>query len=150
MKLFAVAAVLGLATPVFSYTQTYTLSYDTTYDDGQNSLKNVACSNGEYGLLTRGYTTFDDIPTFPNIGAAPQIQGANSPYCGSCWELTYTDTYGISTSLNLTAIDTCTTSNSDAFTISLEGMDYITQGQGAKLKSVPITVTRKAAGACGL
>lgn len=146
MKLFAIAGVLGLATPVFSYTKTYTLSYDTKYDDGQNSLKDVACSNGEYGLLTRGYTTFDAIPAFPNIGGAPQIQGANS-YCGSCWELTYTDTSGVSMSLNFTAIDACT-SSSDAFTISLEGMDYLTQGQGTKLKSVPITVARKTA--CGL
>lgn len=147
MKLFIVAAVLGLAAPAFSSTNTYTLSYDTTYDNGQNSLRNVTCSNGEHGLLTRGYKTFGDLPTFPNIGKAPQIVGWNSKYCGSCWEFTYTGSDGNPKSLNFTAIDA---SESDAFTISLDGMDNLTQDQGEKLKSILITVAPKPASACGL
>ncbi|KAG8217096.1 hypothetical protein J3R82DRAFT_5123 [Butyriboletus roseoflavus] len=71
MRLFSVALVLGLVTLAFSYTVTYTVSYDTVYDHGQDSLDNVACSTGEYGLLTDGYTTFDTLPSFPYIGSAP-------------------------------------------------------------------------------
>ncbi|KAF8577426.1 hypothetical protein K439DRAFT_1639753 [Ramaria rubella] len=33
-----------------------------------HSLSIVACSNGVNGLLTKGFTTFDSLPTFTNIG----------------------------------------------------------------------------------
>ena len=148
MRLFAIAAVLGLATPAFSYTETYILSYDTIYDHGQNSPIDVTCAHGEHGILTHGYTTFDSLYTFPYIGAIPQIQSQDSRYCGSCWELTYTDQHGVSTSLNFTAIQAG--DNHRTFTISLEGMDRLTHRRGRILKEVPITAVRKPAGACGL
>ena len=149
MRLFVVAAALALASRAFSYTVTYTLTYDTIYDHGQNSLNNVACSNGEHGLITDGYSTFDSLPTFPYIGGAPQILSWNSPYCGSCWELTYTDARGVSTSLNVTAVDTGDHS-SEGFSISLEGMDLLTNGQARRLGRVHITAIRKPQNACGL
>ena len=64
-------------------------TYDNTYDNGTNSLAIVACSNGENGLLTKGFTTFDSLPNFPYIGGAPAVAGWNSPNCGTCWALTY-------------------------------------------------------------
>ncbi|KAI9573948.1 snodprot1 [Boletus coccyginus] len=148
MKLFAVAAVLGLATPVFSYTEAYIASYNTFYDHGQDSLGDTSCAHGEHGLLTHGYTTFGDLPTFPYIGGSPMILSSNSPYCGTCWELTYTDSFGDSTSLNFTAIDAG--HDSETFTISLEAMDFLTHGDGRILDTIPITVARKPKGACGL
>lgn len=149
MRLFVIAAVLGLATSAFSYTVTYTVSYDTIYDHGQNSLNNVACSNGEYGLITAGYTTFDSLPTFPYIGGAPQILSWNSRYCGTCWELTYTNADGVSTSLNITAVDTGDHSL-EGFNISLEGMDLLTNGRARSLGRVPIAAARMPKSACGL
>ncbi|KAF8555459.1 cerato-platanin-related secreted protein [Imleria badia] len=148
MRLFAIATVLGLAIPAFPYTDTYILSYESFYDDGPNSLVDVTCAHGEHGLFTHGYTTFNSLYTFPYIGAIPQIQSPDSRYCGSCWELTYTDRYGVSTSLNFTAIQAG--DDHRTFTISLEGMDRLTHGRGRMLKNVPITAVRKPASVCGL
>jgi hypothetical protein len=144
-----VVAVLDLVSPVLPYTTEYTVSYNTVYDHGQNSLNEVACSNGEYGLITSGYTTFDSLPTFPHIGGAPQIASWNSRYCGTCWELTYTDAQGHSQSLNITAVDTGDGSL-EGFNLSQEGMDYLTGGQAVSLGRAPITAVRIPQSACGL
>jgi len=149
MKLFAVAAVLGLATPVFSYTEEYIAAYDTFYDHGEKSLGKTSCAHGEHGLLTHGYTTFDDLPTFPYIGGSPMILSSDSRYCGTCWELTYTDPSGVSTGLNFTAMD-IGGDDSEIFIISLEALDFLTQGHGRILDHIPITVARKPKSACGL
>ena len=149
MKLFAVAAVLGLVTPAFSQTETYTVSHDGFYDQMENSLHDVACANGEHGLLTHGYTTFGSLPTFPYIGGAPQIQPWDSRYCGTCWELTYTDRHGVSASLNFTAINT---GGHDPrhFIISFEGMDFLTNGHARRLDGVPIAGALLPRSSCGL
>ena len=149
MKLFAIAAVLGLATPSFSYTHKYTLSADAVYDDGHTSLSKVTCAHGEHGLLTHGHTTFENLPTFPYIGGAPQILNSESSYCGSCWELTYTYGYGAHTRLNFTAI-AAGGHGSDMFTISEMGFDHLTHGEGEDGKSVSITAVKKPASWCGL
>jgi hypothetical protein len=75
---------------VFSVVNGYTsATYDNTYDNPYGSLNGVACSNGENGLLTKGFTTFGSLPSFPYIGGAQAVTGWNSPQCGSCWALTY-------------------------------------------------------------
>ena len=58
------------------------VSWDSVYDQGTESLSNIACSNGPNGLLTKGYNEFNDLPTFPNIGGS-SVASWNSPYCGS-------------------------------------------------------------------
>ena len=146
MKFFIVAAALGIATPAFLQ-GTYSLYYDTTYDQGDKSLNTVTCSTGEHGLLTRGYKTFGDLPTSPFIGGAPQIQGWNSPNCGTCWELTYTDPNGIPGSLSFTAINTAA---QGTFTISIEAMNRLTSGNAMTLDGVSITATQLSASQCGL
>lgn len=50
-----------------------TVSYDPVYDSRDASLDGVARSNGDHGMLTRGYKTFGDLPTFPNIGGTSNI-----------------------------------------------------------------------------
>ena len=52
------------------------------YDNGEQSLNTVACSNGPNGLVTRGYSVFKDLPTFPNISGSSLVTW-NSPLCGS-------------------------------------------------------------------
>ncbi|KAG2352765.1 hypothetical protein BDR07DRAFT_1312545, partial [Suillus spraguei] len=58
---------------VAAFTTSYSLSYDTKYDIGSNSLDMVACSDGSNGLESCGYATFSSIPNFPYIRGAPQI-----------------------------------------------------------------------------
>ncbi|KAF8839856.1 Cerato-platanin [Paxillus ammoniavirescens] len=145
MKFFAIAALATFAAPALAYT----VSYDTTYDQGSTSLDEVACSNGSNGLETDGYTTFNSIPNFPYIGGAPQITGWNSASCGTCWTLTYTNTKGVATSINVTAIDVGDAAF-EGFNISLEAMNVLTNNQAEQLGRVPVTAAQAPASSCGL
>ncbi|KAE9395985.1 hypothetical protein BT96DRAFT_1021631 [Gymnopus androsaceus JB14] len=73
------------------------LQYDTNYDDGSHSLNGAACSDEANGLITKGYTTFDSLPSWPNIGAFSAVGG---------WkEVTTTDSNGVPSSLDVLSID---------------------------------------------
>ena len=52
-----------------------TIAYDTTYDNGGLSINSVACSDGQYGLGTKGYKTLGALPKFPNVAAVETIPG---------------------------------------------------------------------------
>lgn len=58
------------------------VSWDSIYDNGAQSLDNVACSDGPNGLEPK-YKVFSDLPTFPNITGADAVLGWNSPNCGT-------------------------------------------------------------------
>lgn len=131
-----------LLTPIHAQ---LTASYDTQYDNSSQSLSTVACSDGPNGLLTRGFTTFGSLPNFPLIGGAPAVTGYDSPGCGTCWELTYVNAQGISTSINILAIDVATDYN-----IALEAMNELTDNQATFLGRVPVTAISVAPSACGL
>ena len=122
------------------------VSYDTAYDNSAASLSSVACSDGPNGLLTRGFTTFGSLPKFPFIGGAPAVTGWNSPGCGTCWELTYVNSQGVSTSINILAIDVATPN----YNIALEAMNTLTDNEATFLGRVPVTATSAPASACGL
>jgi len=79
MKFISVITLLA-APFVVSATR---VSWDSTYDNGAQSLSTVACSDGTRGLLTKGYKVFSDLPTFPNVGGSSVVAGWNSPNCGS-------------------------------------------------------------------
>ena len=143
MQLLAISTLLVFATPAFSQ---YTVFYDEFYDGNLNSLSNVACSTGNYGLITYGYNTFGQIPTYPMIGGAPQIQGWNSPNCGTCWNLTYTDPHGGSSSVTFTAINLSGVPG--RYTISFAGMDELTNGNALTLDGAPISATQLPESAC--
>jgi Cerato-platanin len=121
------------------------VTFDTTYDNANGSMNSVACSNGPNGLLTRGFPTFGSLPNFPFIGGAPAVT-FDSPACGSCWNLTYVNPQGNSTSINITAIDAANPN----FNIALEAMNVLTDGQASFLGSVPITAVQVASSVCGL
>ncbi|KAI0926002.1 hypothetical protein AcW1_008290 [Taiwanofungus camphoratus] len=135
----AILATIFSLPAVFSQT-TYKVTYNQYYDDGSNSLSTVACSNGENGLLTKGYTTLDSLPDFPYIGGAFAVTGWNSTGCGTCWELSYNGT-----SINILAIDTSYT-----FDISLEALQKLSDGQGEAAGFVYATATQVDASVCGL
>ncbi|KAF8129189.1 Cerato-platanin-domain-containing protein [Boletus edulis] len=158
MKFFILAAVLGLATPAFFQSSsltdrgrdTYPLWYDTFYDNSQTSLNTVACSTGGYGLIGFGYNTFGELPTYPAIGGIPMIDGWNSPNCGTCWLLTYTDANGNALSTPFTAINVGQ-QNPDGFTISQATMNFLT-GNAEALNGATISVIQMAESAvnCGM
>ncbi|KAF8329040.1 Cerato-platanin [Amanita rubescens] len=139
------ASLLAFVTvPVLGQT---TAAYDAAFDNGAASLNTVACSRGPNGLESRGFTTFSSVPTFPNIGGAYNVEGFNSPACGTCWQLTYTGPAGVSKSINITAVDRAP---ANSFTLSLEALNTLTNNQGVALGRVPITAVRLPASACGL
>ena len=135
-------------------------TYDNTYDNGHNSLNIVACSNGPNGLLTKGFTTFDSLPSFPRIGGAMAVTGWNSPKCGSCWALSYKgntingknhspsslDNRSLCFAWKVLAIDTA----ANGFNIAQKALDELTNGQAVALGRVNITANEVPASSCGL
>ena len=115
--------------------------YNTFYDNSQTSLNDVACSNGDNGLVTKGFPTFISLPSYPFIGGVSAVKGWNSPECGSCWELTYS---GTGNTIYVTAVDTI----SDGFDISLAAMNVLTYGQAEQLDSVNVQAQEVAATYC--
>ena len=144
MKFTSIATIVALAFPTVTFATT--VSYDQIYDEGSTSLSQVVCSDGPNGLETKKFTTFDSLPKFPYIGGAQSIAGWNSPNCGTCWKLTYTNSKKVKKSINVLAID-----HTDAgFNIALEAMDELTGGLGKELGRINVTSTKVAASDCGL
>ncbi|KAL4803555.1 Cerato-platanin-domain-containing protein [Aspergillus unguis] len=152
MKLFAISALatLALAAPNPSLktrqTGSTTLSYDPKFDVGSSSLNTVSCSDGDYGLVTEGYTTFDSLPTFARIGGAPTIAGWNDAKCGSCYSITWTSATGASNSIIVTAID----SSPGGFNVATTAMNQLTGGRAEELGRVDVTYTEVGREQCGL
>jgi hypothetical protein len=145
MKFFtAIATVLATC----SAATAYTLSYDPVYDVSSTSLSVVACAGV---LQSHGYTTFGSLPTFPNIGGAPQITGWGSAYCGTCWNITYTNPSNpwVTTSVIATAIDVGDPAR-EGYNLSQETMDALTCGKAVQLGRVTVTATQLSRSACGL
>ncbi|KAG2071357.1 Cerato-platanin [Suillus decipiens] len=143
MKLSSVVVLLSVfALPAFALRVDVT--YDNFYDNAATSLSNVACSNGANGLLTKGFTTFGSLPSFPRIGGIPNATW-NSPLCGTCWKLEYTTPTGTYESIYITAVD-------DAFTFNLseESFNELTDYTGYAAGKVTATATQVAESCCGL
>ncbi|KIJ63343.1 hypothetical protein HYDPIDRAFT_113325 [Hydnomerulius pinastri MD-312] len=77
------------------------------------------------------------------------ITGWNSDYCGSCWNLTYTNSKNVSKSITITAVDVGDAAR-EGFNLSLEAMNTLTNNQAEQLGRVTVTATQEAASACGL
>jgi len=115
-------------------------TFDTTYDNKDGLLNNVACSNGANGLAGR-FATFGDIPSFPFIGGAFDVVW-NSPNCGGCWSLTNAAT-GLS--INITAIDTA----GAGFNIAQEAFVHLNGGQVGQ-GVLNVVATKVSPSVCGL
>ena len=137
---------ISLAILLSSVSAQLTASYDTGYDNAQRSLSTVACSDGPNGLLTRGFTTFGSLPNYPNVAGAPAVTGWNSPGCGTCWTVTYTNAKGKSKSINLLAIDVAPNS----YNMPTSAMNNLTGGQATSLGRVPVTAVSVPPSVCGL
>lgn len=136
---FATASALLFALVSIALGQQVT--FDPVYDNANQSLLTVECSTGSNGLVTRNFTTFDSLPTFPFIGGAQAVEGFNSAQCGSCWNVTFNGT-----SITVTAIDHA----ASGFNIALSAMNNLTNGQAEQLGVVQATATQLNASDCGL
>lgn len=144
---FATLAIPPVLSLLPSLVRAVIVSYDEAYDVPSASLTTVACSDGPNGLLTRGYTTFGSLPKFFHIGGWVGVEGWNSPQCGSCHQLTFTDvTSGVKKTINILAID----STSLGFNIALGAMNELTGGRGKALGKVNATDITVRPSVCGL
>jgi len=134
------SALISLAAFI-SVTSADNVRFNTFYDNAGTSLNNVACSNGRNGLITKGFTTFGSLPSFPNIGGAKAVGAWNSPQCGSCWLLQFEGH-----SIYFTAIDTV----GDGFDTSLAAMNSLTGGRAQQLDLINAAATQVEAYHCGL
>lgn len=139
LALFA-AALSAPAVLAGPYPQTLKVTFDNFYDNPKLSLNNVACSNGENGLVYK-FPTFGDLPDFPFIGGSVFVSGFNSPECGSCWNLAYNGK-----NINLIAIDTAGV----GFNIAKEAFDALADAKAEELGSLEAYVTPAEPSACGL
>ena len=115
--------------------------YDPVYNNAGQSLATVACSDGSNGMLTKGFTTFGSLPTFPNIGAAQAIAGWNSAACGSCWKISYKGK-----SITVTAVDHA----GDGFNLAETALNTLTNGQAVALGEISATAVEVDASECGI
>ncbi len=126
---------------ILSVASAITVSYDNGYDDGSRSLSVVSCSDGQNGLLTKGFTTQGSLPSFPRVGGASVIAGWNSASCGTCWTLTYNGK-----SINVLAIDHA----GEGFNIAQAALDELTGGHAVEYGHVDASYVQVDASACGL
>jgi hypothetical protein len=125
---------------------TSTLSYDPKFDVGATSLNTVACSNGDFGLVTEGYTTFGSLPSFFRIGGAPTIAGWGSNKCGACYQIQYTSATGATNSMFVTAVDAAP----GGFNVGVQAMNQLTGNRAEELGRVNVVWTEVARENCGL
>lgn len=139
LALFTAAlSAAGLASAAATKTPV-SVSYDTVYDNSKLSTNLLACSDGKYGLATKGYKTIGALPSYPYVGGAPAIAGWNSKGCGSCWRVTYGGR-----NITFTAIDASKTVN-----LSKKAMNKLTNNKAVKLGTVKGTYEQVAAKFCG-
>ncbi|KAL1715671.1 Cerato-platanin-domain-containing protein [Schizophyllum commune] len=144
MKLFTVFTSL-LAIPTALAAVVY---YDTVYDQVDEALTSVACSDGDNGLITKyHWNDLGDVPNFPNVGAAFAVEGWNSKNCGTCWQLNYTVSQGHQNLVNILAVDVA---GVDGFVISRKAMDTLTNGRAVELGVATITYKQIDGSLCGL
>lgn len=116
------------------------ITFNTVYDDPSLSLNSVSCSNGENGLVTKGYASVAQLPT-ALVGGSPTIQGWNSKNCGACYALTYKNA-----TVYVLAIDTAI----NQFNVAKKALDALTGGHAAEFGSVEGTFELVAGEKCSL
>ena len=132
-------------TTLFTSASSVLVQYDPIYDDSATLMDAVACSDGKYGLMTKGYKTFGSLPSFPHIGAASAVEGWDSTSCGSCWELSYTKSDKTTNKIYVTAIDHA----ADGFLISPTALTHLAGQQAVGAGKIDAKARRVARSYCG-
>ena len=129
-SILAVSSFLFSLTSAAALAQT-TLSYDERYDNAAFPMASTSCSDGENGLIRKGYTTMGSVPNFPNVGGAFAVEGWNSKNCGACFKVTYANS---GKSIFVTAVD-----RANGFNIAKRAMDDLTDGMASQLGRIQVT-----------
>ena len=121
--------------------------FDQVFDNPDRPMTSVACSDGKNGLITRkGWRTLGNAPKSVYVGGAPAVAGWNSPNCGTCWQLTYTDAKKAPKSITVLAVD----QSASGFVIGRNAMNTLTGNQAMKLGRVNVQATQIDASKCGI
>lgn len=123
--LFTLSASLAHAA---NSTETASATFDTDYDDASLSLSTVTCSNGENGLVTKGYNTVGDLPT-QDVAGSLTVKGWNDVNCGACYSLSYKNE-----TVYVVAIDAAI----GEFNVAQKVLDKLTHGHAQEFGSVPV------------
>ncbi|KZP05256.1 Cerato-platanin [Athelia psychrophila] len=111
------------------------------------SARSWASPSNDLGITFGGlHAAFGSLPKFPYIGGAQAVAGWNSASCGSCWNLTYTNTKKVSKSISVLAVDHA----DSGFNIALEAMNALTGGIAEELGRISVTSKQIASSHCGL
>lgn len=129
-SILAASSFLISLTSAAALAQT-TLSYDERFDNGATSVSTTSCSDGENGLIHKGYNNLGDIPNFPHVGGVFAVEGWNSQNCGACFKVTYANS---GNSIFVTAVD-----KADGFNIAKKAMDDLTDGLASELGRIQVT-----------
>ena len=131
MKCASVAAIV-LAFAFSAFAQTLeSVSYNLIYDNPAVPLTYLACSDGPYGLMSKGYTNLGSLPTYPYVGGVYSVTGWDSPACGSCYKIRYGPT---DTTITVLAVDVAP----NGFIINQYAMNVLTGGLAIELGSVEV------------
>ncbi|KAG6333256.1 hypothetical protein ID866_5837 [Astraeus odoratus] len=137
------AAIFAPQTVFASPGSAASVTYDYNYQNPSFPLSSTACSNGDNGLVTKGYPTLGSLPNFPNVGGIPGLVW-NSPLCGTCWELVYTYPNGNTSTVVITAVDA-----SYLFNLSPQAFGSLAGATGFAAGTVKATATQVPASSCG-
>ncbi|EAU80636.2 snodprot1 [Coprinopsis cinerea okayama7 len=124
-----------------------TIRYDGAYCNAGASLHTTACSTGSNGLITKGYSTFGSLPTFPRIAGSILVEGWNSTNCGGCYELYYEPTNGAGgRSIYVTAVN----SAPEGFVLCTDTfLDFTEEEMGTVPESITVEARAVPAYDCG-
>ena len=126
---FSILSLLALPLAAFAQTTptAASVSFDPTYDNPALDLLTTSCSDGANGLVTKGFKTAQELPSYPRVGGAFSIPSWNSPNCGKCYGIEFE---GVT--IFVTAIDTAT----NGFNLSKQAMNILTNGRAEEVGRV--------------
>ncbi|EXM14987.1 Cerato-platanin [Fusarium oxysporum f. sp. vasinfectum] len=123
------SAIVGLLLPSAS---AVSLTYSKLYDDNSTPVSQLACYKN--GLIMDGQPEWQTIGDIPHsITGLEQVDGPDSPLCGSCWVLTYGET-----SRPVLILD----SAKEGFISTLDALNWLTGNKGEELGKVEVKATK--------
>ncbi|KAK4066831.1 hypothetical protein Trihar35433_7258 [Trichoderma harzianum] len=133
-RLFQIAAVVF---PVSA--EVVSATFDPLYDDPSRSLNTVACWRKNIGFMPNlDWQIQQDAVGFIGLNSIDRL---NSRKCFSCWTLEYNDK-----TISLLAID----SAESGIVMSLNALQYLTDGQAHELGRVDVHAKEVDTSECGL
>ncbi|KAG8351558.1 hypothetical protein FVEN_g10249 [Fusarium venenatum] len=132
---------LATITSCVSLSTAITVTYIGFYDDDTLPLTELACWKDSRIVEGQDWATLGDV-TY-QIAGYEEIDKPDSPFCGSCWSLSYGDTSRSVLVLN-------SAQAGSGFETSLTVMNSLTGGKAGQLGRVNITAHRTELLDCGV